>query len=83
MKDLVTGGATGVVKSSVLGGTTLAVKSRMVDKLSSIVMVGGGGNVKSSVVILEVSDPAAGRLLREGVGIMRPAGQVEELASGS
>ena len=80
VKEFVTGGSIGVVRGTVLGGTTVVVISLMVHELSSMVMVGGCGIVKSSVEVLEVSDPAAGRLLIEGVGIVKPAVEVEELA---
>ena len=83
VKEFVTGGPTGIVRGTVLGGTTVVVMSLMVDELSSMVMVGGREIVKSSVEVLEVSNPAAGRLLVEGVGIVKPTVEVEELAPGS
>ena len=83
VREFVAGGSTGVVRGTVLGGTTIVVISLMVDELSSMVVVGGDGIVKSSVEVLEVSSPAAGRLLIEGVGIVKPAVEVEELPPGS
>jgi hypothetical protein len=84
VKELVTGENTGVVICTVLGGKKVVVMSRMVAELSSIVIVGDGGIEKSSTEELEVSDPTAGRLLTEGVGVMCAAvKEVEKLAPGS